>query len=76
MRVNGNPRRKHSVTRISGGTRIEIEQPGDPGLWRVDLTVKRIGDAVDLRIFDSLVVELTPQEARDLAQALGQVADG
>jgi hypothetical protein len=78
MPVNGEPRRKHSVVRVSGGTRIEIEQPFEPGpgVWRLDLTVERIDDVVDLRISDNRVAVLTLREARDLAVALGRAAGG
>lgn len=69
--------RQHRMVHGTGVSRIEIEEPyGSAGRWLVNLEAKRTGDTVDVRIIDHLVVQFTPQEARDFAEALARVAKG
>lgn len=67
--------RQHAVIQTEAGTRIDIQEPfGKVGRWFVSVEACRARDAVQLRLLDRLVVSLTPEEARELAEALKKAA--
>lgn len=66
--------RQHYLKCSDGIARIEITGSLPQYVWRVDLTAKRKERFVELRVLDRLVVEFTPEEARDFACALLKVA--
>lgn len=69
------PGRRHDMIRGPTSSRIEIEEPlGSAGRWLVNLEAKRVGEVVEIHILRRLAVALTPQEAREFADALSRVA--
>lgn len=68
------PDRSHTVKSSPESARIEISGSLPQYVWRVDLTATRKERFVEVKILDRLVVEFTPEEARDFARALLKVA--
>lgn len=68
------PDRSHIMRSSPDGARIELSGTAPQYAWRIDLSAKRTERFVEVRILDRLVVEFTPEEARDFAQALLKVA--
>lgn len=67
------PDRLHHMQIAPDTARIEISGSLPQYTWRVDLTAKRKERFVEIRMLDRLIVELTPEEARDFARALLEV---
>lgn len=68
------PDRHHSISHSTRGAEIEISGSRPQYTWSVRLSAVRKERFVEMRILDHLVVEFTPEEARDFARALLKVA--
>lgn len=68
------PDRRHSISHSARGAEIEISGSRPQYTWSVRLSALRKERFVEMRVLDQLVVEFTPEEARDFAQALLKVS--
>lgn len=68
------PDRRHVIKFAEDSARIEIRGSRPQYTWGVDLTATRRERFVEVKILDRLVVDFTPEEARDFARALLKVA--
>lgn len=62
------------MTATSGSAKIEIWGQTPHYRWTVRLTAERSDRFVEVKVLEHLVVQFTPDEARDFAQALLKVA--
>ena len=68
------PDRSHTLRHSAYSSEIEISGSMPQYAWSVTVSAVRKERFVEMRIFDRLAVEFTPEEARDFARALLKVA--